>query len=88
LTRLLRCSRTTDYRWWLTARHLTDRTCAHVNLGQQEQALALLLTIEAMSPDWIRHENLARSVVRELLTAERRRSTPLRELAKRIGAHR
>ncbi len=69
-------------------RHLTDRACAHANLGQEEQALALLLTAEGMSPDWIRHQTLARSVTRELLTAERRRSTPLRGLAKRIGVHR
>jgi len=69
-------------------RHLTDRACAHANLGQQEQALALLLTAEGMSPDWIRHQTLVRSVVAELLAAERRKSTPLRQLAKRIGVHR
>jgi transcriptional regulator with XRE-family HTH domain len=69
-------------------RHLTDRSCAHVNLGQEEQALALLLTAEGMSPDWIRHQTLARSVIHDLLTAERRRSTPLRQLAKRIGVTR
>ncbi len=69
-------------------RHLTDRACAHTNLGQEDEALALLLTAAKMSPDWIRHQPLARAVVQDLLTAERRRSTPLRELAKRIGAHR
>jgi hypothetical protein len=69
-------------------RHLADRACAHANLGQDEQALALLLTAEGMSPDWIRHQTLARAVVQDLLTAERRRSTPLRELAKRTGANR
>jgi transcriptional regulator with XRE-family HTH domain len=69
-------------------RHLTDRACAHANLGQEEQALALLLTAEGMSPDWIRHQTLARSVTRDLLAAERARSTPLRELAKRIGVYR
>ncbi len=69
-------------------RHLTDRACAHANLGQEKQALALLLTAEGMSPDWIRHQTLARSVIRDLLAAERRRSTPLRQLAKRIGVHR
>jgi hypothetical protein len=41
-----------------------------------------------MSPDWIRHQSLARAVVQDLLAAERRRFTPLRELAKRIGANR
>ncbi len=69
-------------------RHLTDRACAHANLGQQDQALALLLTAEGMAPDWIRHQTLVRSVVADLLAAERRKSTPLRQLAKRIGVHR
>ena len=69
-------------------RHLADRACAHVNLGHEEEALALLLTAEGMSPDWIRHQTLARSVIHDLLTAERRRSTPLRQLAKRIGVTR
>ncbi|MDQ2884023.1 MAG: helix-turn-helix domain-containing protein [Actinomycetota bacterium] len=69
-------------------RHLTDRACAHVNLGQQEQALALLLTAKGMAPDWIRHQTLVRSVTLDLLTAERTRSTPLRELAKHIGVNR
>jgi len=69
-------------------RHLTDRACAHASLGQEEQALALLLTAEGMSPDWIRHQRLARAVTRDLLTAERTRSTPLRQLAKRIGVNR
>ncbi len=69
-------------------RHLTDRACAHANLGQEEQALALLLTAEGLSPDWIRHQTLVRSVIHDLLTAERRRSTPLRQLAQRIGVTR
>jgi transcriptional regulator with XRE-family HTH domain len=69
-------------------RHLTDRASAHANLDHDEQALALLLTIEGMSPDWIRHHTFTRAVTRDLLAAERRRSTPLRELAKRIGVHR
>jgi transcriptional regulator with XRE-family HTH domain len=69
-------------------RHLADRAYAHANLGQEEQSLALLLTAERMSPDWIRHQTLVRAVIRDLLTAERRRSTPLRELAKRIGVNR
>jgi transcriptional regulator with XRE-family HTH domain len=69
-------------------RHLADRACAHANLGQDEQALALLLTVEGMSPDWFRHQTLVRSVIGDLLAAERRRSTPLRELAKRVGVSR
>jgi transcriptional regulator with XRE-family HTH domain len=69
-------------------RHLTDRACAHANLGQEKEALALLLTAEGMSQDWIRHQSLARAVTHDLLVAERRRSTPLRELAIRIGVTR
>jgi len=69
-------------------RHLADRACAHVNLGQEEQALALLLTAEGMSPEWMRHQTLVRAVICDLLTAERRRSTPLRDLAKRVGVNR
>jgi transcriptional regulator with XRE-family HTH domain len=69
-------------------RHLTDRACAHANLGEEDKALALLLTVEGMSPDWIRHQTLVRAVIRDLLAAERRRSTPLRELAHRIGVNR
>ncbi|MCA1676512.1 MAG: transcriptional regulator, partial [Actinobacteria bacterium] len=69
-------------------RHLTDRACAHANLGQDEHALRLLLTAEGRGPDWIRHQSLARAVTRDLLEAEKARSTPLRELAKRIGISR
>jgi transcriptional regulator with XRE-family HTH domain len=69
-------------------RHLTDRACAHANLGQEDEALALLLTAEGMSSDWIRHQTLVRAVTRDLLVAERRRSTPLRQLAQRIGVNR
>jgi len=68
-------------------RHLTDRACAYANLGNHEQALGLLLTAERLSPDWIGHQPLARSIVGDLLAAQRRRSTPLRQLAQRIGAH-
>jgi transcriptional regulator with XRE-family HTH domain len=69
-------------------RHLADRAYAHSKLGQQQQALNLLLAAEGMGPDWIRHQTLVRSITRDLLAAERIRSTPLRELAIRIGVNR
>lgn len=69
-------------------RHLADRAYAHSKLGQEDRALTLLLTAERMSPDWIRHQTLVRSIIRDLLAAERARSTPLRDLARRIGVHR
>ncbi len=69
-------------------RHLADLACAHTHLGHHEQARTLLLTAERMAPDWIRHQSVVRSVIRDLLDAERSRSTPLRELAKRVGVNR
>jgi len=41
-----------------------------------------------MSPDWIRHQSLVRSITRDLLATERARSTSLRDLAQRIGVNR
>lgn len=69
-------------------RHLADRAYAHSKLGHNAEALNLLLTAEGVSPDWIRHQTLVRSITRDLLEAERARSTPLRELAHRIGLYR
>jgi len=47
-----------------------------------------LLTAERTSPDWIRHQTQVRSITRDLLAAEKTRSTPLRDLAQRIGVRR
>ncbi len=69
-------------------RHLADRAYAHSKLGEEQEALTLLLTAEGISPDWIRHQTLVRAITRDLLAAERTRSTPLRELAQRIGVNR
>lgn len=69
-------------------RHLADRACTHAHLGQKKQALTLLLTAEGMSADWIRHQSLVRAVIYDLLSVERARSTPLRELARRVGVNR
>lgn len=69
-------------------RHLADRAYAHAKLGNDSEALTLLRTAESVSPDWVRHQTLVRSILRDLLAAERARSTPLRELAERIGVNR
>lgn len=69
-------------------RHQADRAYAHSKLGRQDKALTLLLTAERMSPDWIRHQTQVRSITRDLLAAEKARSTPLRDLAQRIGVRR
>ena len=52
-------------------RHLADRAYAHSKLGQQDQALTLLLTAERMSPDWIRHQTLVRSITATCWRPER-----------------
>jgi len=67
------------------ARHLTDVAYAHTNLVHDDQALDALLTVERMAPAWIRYQAFPRAVVQELLEHERRRSSPLRNLAGRLG---
>ena len=56
-------------------RHQADRAYPHSKLGRQDKALTLLLT-------------QVRSITRDLLAAEKARSTPLRDLAQRIGVRR
>ncbi|GGM50708.1 transcriptional regulator [Longimycelium tulufanense] len=67
------------------ARHLADRAFAHARLGHDEKALQAVLTAESMAPDWIKHQALPRQVVAELVERERRVTTPLRTLARRLG---
>jgi hypothetical protein len=43
------------------------------------------LEVEEEQPEWIRFQALAAATVREMLETERRRSTPLRSLAARLG---
>jgi hypothetical protein len=73
---------------WPPGAVTADRAYAHSKLGRQDKALTLLLTAERMSPDWIRHQTQVRSITRDLLAAEKARSTPLRDLAQRIGVRR
>ncbi|APU21855.1 putative transcriptional regulator [Actinoalloteichus sp. GBA129-24] len=65
------------------ARHLADQAFAYARLGRRERAVQALLVAERMAPDWMEYQTLPRRVVSELLGAER--STPLRELAHRLG---
>ncbi|HET9141105.1 helix-turn-helix transcriptional regulator [Actinophytocola sp.] len=68
------------------ARHLADVALAQLRVGRDDQALHTVLTMEQLAPDWIKYQTLPRQVVGELVERERRVSTPLRELALRIGA--
>lgn len=68
------------------ARHLADVALAQLRVGQHEQALHTVLSIERLAPDWIKYQTLPRQVTAELVERQRRVSRPLRELAIRIGA--
>ncbi|SFQ25548.1 Transcriptional regulator, contains XRE-family HTH domain [Amycolatopsis arida] len=67
------------------ARHLADLALAHLRLGQHDKALNTVLTAEQLAPDWIKYQSLPRQIVAELVETERRVSTPLRDLALRLG---
>lgn len=67
------------------ASHRVDVAHAQYAVGDGDGALATLLEVEAVQPEWIRFQTLAAATVKEMLEAERRRNTPLRGLAARLG---
>ncbi|GAA3368796.1 helix-turn-helix domain-containing protein [Streptomyces sannanensis] len=68
-----------------SAAYRLDVAQARYQTGDGEGALEMLLEVEGDQPEWIRYQTLAAATVREMLEAERRRSTPLRALAGRLG---
>ncbi|MEO3851765.1 helix-turn-helix transcriptional regulator [Streptomyces sp. B8F3] len=68
-----------------SASHRVDVAQAQYLTGDFEKALATLLEVEEDQPEWIKYQTLAGETVREMLEAERRRNTPLRGLAARLG---
>lgn len=67
------------------ASHRLDVAQAKYQTGDADGALETLLEVEHDQPEWIRYQTLAAATVREMLEAERRRNTPLRGLAARLG---
>ncbi|GHH69255.1 hypothetical protein GCM10018793_01430 [Streptomyces sulfonofaciens] len=67
------------------AHYRVDVAQAQYQTGDGSGALATLLEVEAEQPEWIKFQALATATVREMLEAERRRNTPLRGLAARLG---
>ncbi|MBQ6640714.1 MAG: helix-turn-helix transcriptional regulator [Saccharopolyspora sp.] len=67
------------------ARHLTDRALANTRLGRPGSALPLLVAAEQMAPSWARHQNLIKSVTRDLLHTRLSAEPGLRNLAERLG---
>ncbi|MET9529617.1 helix-turn-helix transcriptional regulator [Streptomyces sp. NPDC006649] len=68
-----------------SAAYRVDVSQARYQTGDCEGALDMLLEVEADQPEWIKFQALAAVTVREMLEAERRRNTPLRGLASRLG---
>lgn len=68
-----------------SAAYRVDVAQAQYQTGDSEGALTTLLEVEADQPEWIRLQALATATVREMLESERRRNTPLRSLAARLG---
>lgn len=68
-----------------SAAYRVDVAQAQYQTGDAEGALQTLLEVEEAQPEWIRFQALAAATVREMLETERRRSTPLRGLAARLG---
>lgn len=67
------------------SRHLVDVAFAQSSLGHGADALATILQVERMAPDWLHHHLFPRIVVGDLLRQERRRNAPLRDLVGRLG---
>lgn len=68
-----------------SASYRVDVAQAKYQTGDCDGALDTLLEVEGDQPEWIRFQALATSTVREMLETERRRNTPLRSLAARLG---
>jgi tetratricopeptide (TPR) repeat protein len=68
-----------------SAAYRVDVAQAQFQTGDWDGALETLLEVEEEQPEWIRFQALAAATVREMLETERRRNTPLRSLAARLG---
>lgn len=68
-----------------SAAYAVDVAQAQYQTGDWDGALATLLEVEGRQPEWIRFQALAAATVREMLETEKRRNTPLRSLAARLG---
>lgn len=66
------------------ARFHVDRALAHTDLEQDGRATHALLMAEQDAPEWMRYHGTSRRLVAELRSRERRRSSPVTELANRL----
>lgn len=68
-----------------SAHYRLDVAHAKYQTGDSAGALETLLEVEQDQPQWIKLQARVAVVVREMLEAERRRNTPLRSFAARLG---
>lgn len=67
-------------------RHRLDVARAHAKLGSHQDAMDELSTIKASSPEWLRHQALARYVMTDILERRKRTLTQdMREMATHLG---
>ncbi|WP_326807496.1 MULTISPECIES: helix-turn-helix transcriptional regulator [unclassified Streptomyces] len=66
------------------ARFQVDRAQAHADIGQDGRAAVALLKAEDDAPEWMRYHGTSRRLVAELRSRERRRRSPVTELANRL----
>lgn len=67
-------------------RHLLDRARAQLQIGQVDEATLTLTGLRQQSGNWMRHQRLARDIVRDLLKARKRMpSDQQRALADFLG---
>jgi transcriptional regulator with XRE-family HTH domain len=67
------------------ARFHVDRALAYADLGKDDSATRALLVAESIAPEWMRYHGTARRIVSELRGRERRRTSPVTELADRLN---
>ncbi|MER7790097.1 helix-turn-helix transcriptional regulator [Streptomyces sp. NPDC097640] len=66
------------------ARFHVDRALAYSDLRQDASAIRALLKAEEDAPEWMRYHGTARQLVAELRSRERRRTSPVTQLADRL----
>ncbi|MEU9120168.1 helix-turn-helix domain-containing protein [Streptomyces sp. NPDC048506] len=66
------------------ARFHVDRALAFADLHKDDGAVQALLTAERTAPEWMRYHSTSRRLVADLRNRERRRTSPLTELADRL----
>lgn len=66
------------------ARFHVDRALAFTDLHKDDGAVQALLAAERTAPEWMRYHSTSRRLVADLRQRERRRTSPLTELADRL----